>query len=246
MTSSTDYASLAAEYDAILGGLAKLTWQQGVIAELRRIGLPPDAAIVDLGAGTGIGGQMLGTLAAGLHRTAVDRSAAMLTKAGRHYERVVVSDIGDLVLDDATTDVVVSGFDTLNYLDPAKLAQCLRRVHRCLKPGGWLIFDYSSPQLLRHEWRQRGYVYDLPDGAVHWQHRYEPASQCCVSVVERRDSANGVQWHETHVQYALDTYAFQDLAATAGLHVDRVRDLDGAHFSPSAHTHVWTIRKEAT
>lgn len=81
------YTHLAVEYDVLLGALAEATWRQGILAELLAAyaGLP--VCVVDLGAGTGIGGRLLAELGPGAYRIGVDRSATMLDRAGDCYER---------------------------------------------------------------------------------------------------------------------------------------------------------------
>ena len=133
----------------------------------------------------------------------------------------------------------------LRSVSTGRLASCLSEVARCLTGSGWLIFDYSSPQLLRGTWRDYAEVAELPDGWVGWRHRFDPDVCRCVSTVERRDHSDTVRWRETHVQYAVDTYELHALAAAVGLRVDRVRDLHRDQFSPAAHTHVWILRKES-
>ncbi|MGR6924619.1 hypothetical protein ACU635_61100 [[Actinomadura] parvosata] len=86
---------------------------------------------------------------------------------------------------------------------------------------------------------------DFGDGTVHWRHRYDPENDRCVSVVERRDAADATCWRETHIQYAVDAGQLHELAAAAGMRVERVRDLEHNHYSPAAFTHVWRLRKEA-
>jgi hypothetical protein len=53
------YAGLAAEYKQLLGPLAEQTWRGGVLADVRRLGLPAGVTVVDLGAGTGIGDRLV-------------------------------------------------------------------------------------------------------------------------------------------------------------------------------------------
>jgi hypothetical protein len=124
--------------------------------------------------------------------------------------------------------------------------RCLTETSRCLTPRGRLIFDYSSPQLLRVHWRKLSYTEQIPDGAVQWQHHYEPGADRCVSVLERLSHTGSVRWRETHIQYALPRSCLQRLAASAGLRLEQVRDLDGRRYTPTAHTHVWTLRKETS
>jgi hypothetical protein len=164
----------------------------------------------------------------------------MLRYATGWYDGTVLGDAADLPLRTGSVDVMVSGFDTMNYLDPEALGRCLHGVSRCLTPGGWLIFDYSSPTLVR-----RGFSRDqqVPDGIVHMRHSYRSDVGCAVSLVECRRDGGPVLWQETHRQYALDRSHVQQLAHAAGLPVSRVRNLTGPSFSPGANAHVWVLRK---
>lgn len=236
------YFDLAGEYDQLLGRLAEQTWRHGVLPEVIRVGVSA-GAVVDLGAGTGIGGRLLARAARGARRIAVDRSASMLHHATGWYEQLVLADLTRLPLRTESVDLMVSGFDTLNYLDRRALERCLRETSRCLRLSGWLIFDYSSPQLLGVHWRDLSYSEQVPGGIVHWRHHYEPDLDRCVSGIERRDLTGSVRWRETHIQYALPDADLQRLAAAAGLRLKSVRDLGDQRFTSTAHTHVWTLQK---
>jgi SAM-dependent methyltransferase len=238
------YYSLAGEYDDLLGDLAESTWRSGILAELARLGAGRGQVIADLGAGTGVGGRLLGETGNGYRRIGIAHSGRMLSRAGRCYEATIIADITMLPVGAAAADVVVSGFDTLNYLSPLQFRRCLASAAGCLKTGGWLIFDYSSPELLRRRWRDYRYDQQLPDGILQWRNRYDSATGTCVSDIERHDADGNVTWHETHIQYALDTYPVHEAAVAAGLRAERVRDLDRPEFSPSASTHLWVLRKE--
>lgn len=237
------YAGLAAEYDVLLGQLALRTWRQGVLVDVSRLAVEDIGTVVDLGAGTGIGGRLLGS-AGCRHRIGVDRSAAMLRQARAWYEQTLQTDAGDIPLPADSVDLVVSGFDSLNYLDATSLGRCLSEAGRVLKPNGWMIFDYSSPHLLAGEWRDSEHVDELADGTLHWRHHYNPDADRCATEMERRDTAGGVRWRETHVQYALHAERLSALARAAGLRVDRVRDLYREPFSPACNTHVWVLRQQ--
>lgn len=241
---TSSYVGLAAEYDALLGPLARDTWRRGVIRDVATLGFDAGAAVVDLGAGTGIGGQLLPEVIPGAHRTGVDRSSMMLAQSVGSYERTCVGELVDLPVRSGSVDLMISGFDTLNYLNADDLARCFGEVRRCLVPGGWLVFDYSSPQLVRRHWRDRSEDQPLADGMLRWRHRYQPETDHCVSTLQRLDATGAVRWHETHIQFAVDTDRMQQIAAQTGLVIERVRDLLREEFSPASHTHVWTLRKE--
>jgi SAM-dependent methyltransferase len=240
------YSSLAREYEHVLGDLAEETWRTGILTELARLARPGAGGVIaDLGAGTGIGGRLLSEHGWGHQRIGVDRSVPMLSRGAQFYDVTVMADITKLPLADGCADFAVCGFDTLNYLAPPQLRSCLVSAARCLKPGGWLIFDYSSPELLRRRWRDYQHDQQLTDGLLRWRNRYDPVAQKCVSDIERHDITGRPVWRERHIQYALDAFPLHEAAAEAGLHTERVRDLDRPEFSPGASTHVWVLRKDA-
>jgi quinol monooxygenase YgiN/ubiquinone/menaquinone biosynthesis C-methylase UbiE len=237
------YQGFADEYDGLLGDLAVRTWQQGILAELERVGVPAGARVVDLAAGTGVGGRLLRARDDTLFMVGVDASIGMLRQAGAWYRQLVEADMCQIPLPAGSADLMVSGFDSLNYLDGARLGRCLGEVGRVLKPGGWLVFDYSSPYLLGQRWRDHHHVDRLLDGELHWRHRSDRVGGRCVTVLTRYDQAGAVRWEERHVQYALDAFQVHRQAESAGLLVERVRDLHRAEFSPASSTHVWSLRK---
>jgi len=242
-TGDAAYDGLAAEYDELLGALAEDTWTQGVLADLVGVGVPQGATVLDLAAGTGTGGRLLHQVEPTLVIVGLDHSQAMLRQAQNGYRRTIEADLCQIPLPEKSIDLAVSGFDSLNYLDEVQLGQCLTEVARVLRPAGRLIFDYSSPFLLVEQWRDHDHAERLPDGSLHWRHHYDHSAGRCVTTLTRLQAAGEVRWSENHVQYALDTFALHRLAGAAGLHVDRVRDLHRAEFSPACRTHVWNLRR---
>lgn len=234
------YVDLADDYDLLFGRLAERTWRKGVLAEVARARVPPGGLIADLGCGTGIGGRLLRGGGCVARRIGIDRSEPMLRRADGWYEHTVLGDAVNPPVRPASVDLMVSGFDTLNYLAPEALGQCFRGVSRCLRPGGWLLFDYSSPVLVR---RRFGRVERVPGGVVSMEHRYQPDRDRSVSLVERRMAGGPALWRETHIQFALAAHQLRELAAAADLRVERVRDLNGQEFSPRANSHMWVLRK---
>jgi SAM-dependent methyltransferase len=242
----TAYSSLAQEYEPVLGDLAEETWRSGILVELGRLGRPHQGGLItDLGAGTGIGGRLLRERGWGHKQIGVDNSVTMLSSGAQFYDATVLADITRLPLAAGRADVAVAGFDTLNYLAPEQLRACLISTASHLKARGWLVFDYSSPELLRRRWLDYAQDQELSDGVLRWRNRYDLEAGKCVSDIQRYDAAGNSVWGERHVQYALDTFPLHEAASAAGLHVERVRDLDRDEFSPAAGTHVWVLRKGA-
>ena len=105
--------------------------------------LPADAAILDLGCGTGLIGTAVRVLGATLD--GIDLSENMLKEAARRglYRALRRA---DLAADDWATagqryDLIVAG-DVFNYL--GDLSSVLARAHATLAPGGLLIFTAEA------------------------------------------------------------------------------------------------------
>ena len=129
----------------------------GVARLLRRHGAR-SGRVLDLGCGPGTLAAHLS--ARGYQVLGLDRSPAMLRLARlvAPAARFVVADIARARLPGA--DVVVSTFDSLNYLHRARdLQRLFGRVARALPPGGVFLFDVLTPDELRTGPPQEDLVY---------------------------------------------------------------------------------------
>jgi SAM-dependent methyltransferase len=138
----TDYAD-AAEVEAYDRRMATFrdvdSENRSVLAALS---LSPGAAVLEIGCGTGRFARMAAVQ--GHEVTAVDVSRAMLDYVAAQAEaeglRIVVQHGGFLTMQVAPNhyDAVVS-VAALHHLPDAWKYAALRRIHRCLKPGGQFI-----------------------------------------------------------------------------------------------------------
>ena len=118
--------------------------------------------VLELGAGTGR--VTLPLLADGHAVTALDRLRSMLDTLEHKHARalaaataegarlgpleVVLGDMRALPFDDASFELVLAPFNTLQHLYEAQdLLACAREVRRVLKPGGRFAFDVMLPDL---------------------------------------------------------------------------------------------------
>lgn len=237
------YAHWAETYEMFEGATAVETWRTGVLPELLRYPLAAPT-VLDLGAGTGVGRRTIMEAIPDADVYCLDGSAAMLEWGGIPSERRVVTDMSSFVLGQRF-DVVVSGFDSLNYLPPQALADCLRCVATVLSPGGRLVFDYSSRKVLSHDWAHCDYTNESAGYQLRRQHRFDPLTGRNRTRLRLLRDGEPV-WDETHDQYAVDPFTIEEFARASGLRVRRVRDIDGEQFTPGHTTHVYDLVQEGT
>ena len=114
-------------------------------------------AVLDLGAGTGLGARALKRAFPRATVTATDISAAMLDQARRHSRfwrpiRCIEADARALPVESASLDLVFTNL-MLQWIDP--LDDALVEIRRVLKPGGLLLASSFGPltlQELRAAW----------------------------------------------------------------------------------------------
>ncbi len=138
---------VGAYYDQLMSGVPYTDWVDYVERLLDRFDARP-RAVLDLACGTGkVGAEMARR---GFTAFGVDLSEGMVRVA--HHEgrlRSAVQDARALGLKPETFDLVVSLYDSLNYiLEPAGLLECFRGVHDCLAGQGLFIFDLNTIRAL--------------------------------------------------------------------------------------------------
>lgn len=207
------YGEVASVYDALMKDVPHAAWLTRIERAVRERGKEPRSAL-DVACGTGIATQLLVERGYG-PVVGVDLSEAMIavarTKAlaGGWASRAefLVQDAGALDLGERRFDLIVSLFDSFNYiLEPADLKKALRRLYRCAAPGGVLAFDMNSIFALKENlFTQR----ELDGPVKHdWISTfYEESGLCRVSMAFWVvDEATGEERHfsEVHWQRAYD------------------------------------------
>ncbi|MDV9177161.1 class I SAM-dependent methyltransferase [Streptomyces sp. W16] len=180
--------------------------------------LPPNARILDLGAGAGRLTHPLA--AAGHHVTAVDESAEMLSHI--HQAETICSTIESLRLD-RQFDVVLLASHLVNVPDTAKrngiLATCR---HHVAEDGVVLI------QRFTHRWAQEAGGPGHLGAGIETETTVEPnsAGRDLVSVVARY-SIGDQHWEQEYVTCLLDDSALSTDLNRARLQLDRWLSEDG-------------------
>jgi ubiquinone/menaquinone biosynthesis C-methylase UbiE len=236
-----EFSQWAQVYEEAVGEMARLTWASGIVAELVRM-QRLNGSILDVGCGTGVGGRILKAIAP-FRVVGLDRCAEMMERSNGIYDRIVQGDFSCFEIEDERFDFIVSGFDSLNYLSTDRLGSFFQSAQRVLKDGGRIIFDYSSPQLLYERWRDTTDRQRLSQGILDWTMRCPSPQDGCEIMLSWKDFAEHEVWREHHVQFTHDCYQIHALAQKVGLVVERIRNWNGEHFSPSVGTHVYVIGK---
>ena len=119
----------------------------------RRLLLPEDARVLEIGSGTGVIARRLACMTGGqVHVTGIDQSPALVEAAKRFAAHEKLEDglafeVGDahaLLFESGHFDAVIAHTVISHVSDPATV---LRQAHRVLKPAGTLVVfdgDYAS------------------------------------------------------------------------------------------------------
>ena len=216
------YGDVAAVYDALMDGVPHAVWLSRMERAARERGLSPRSAL-DVACGTGLVTRLL--YERGYRPLCgIDIAPAMIaiarTKALARSEAITfdVQDAATLDLGGQQFDLVVSLFDSLNYiLDPARLRAAFRRIFAHTAPGGMFAFDLNALYALSHnlftQTNEVGPVRHV--WTAHWDRE---TRLCRVEMQFWVNDANGGERHftETHLQRAYTVPEIREWLADAG------------------------------
>lgn len=220
------YGPVAAVYDALMAGVPHAAWLSRIEKAVRQRGKDPRSAL-DVACGTGLATQLLARrgyrpvvgVDVSPAMIAVARTKALAAGPPAADIRFEVQDAARLDLGGQTFDLVVSFFDSLNYiLEPADLAAAFERMYAHTAPGGLLAFDLNSLYALSHDlFTQSSFVGPVKHvWRAHWDRE---ARLCRVEMafeVEDADTGAVREFKETHVQRAYTTTEVRDFLTRAG------------------------------
>lgn len=214
------YESLALSYDRLTNDVdygAAVSFYEQIMA---REGVSPRSA-VDLACGTGSVTALLAKK--GIPVIGVDLSEEMLSVAQQKTQDLLPrpmflhQDLSRLYLPRGV-DLAVCVLDSLDYItDPACCAAAIRRIYRCLNPGGIFIFDVNTPEKLQ---AMDGQVFLDEDENVYcvWRGDFDKKSNICtygMDLFQRQ----GKLWHrslEEHREYAYSQEQLTGYLKSAG------------------------------
>lgn len=144
------YSVLAKVYDAIMEEVDYGAWAD-FIDEIIQLHNPGSQTILELASGTGTLALSLDEL--GYYQiTGTDVSEEMIERARRkakaQHSSVRFRQMDFLQIDlDKTFDVVLSTFDSVNYLHrPEDLHRLFGEIKKVISPGSIFIFDFTTPR----------------------------------------------------------------------------------------------------
>lgn len=190
--------------------------------------------VLDLACGTGkVGAEMA---ARGFRAFGVDVSEGMVRVAAREGRLpAAVQDARALGLRAGTFDLVVSLYDSLNYiLEPEGLLGCFRGVRDCLARDGLFIFDLNTIRALALDLFTQNNLRSGEPLLYSWESRWDPATRICSVHMWFRWRGPGEEreFVELHRQRGYGDEEVRKLLGEAGLRLEAV--YDGYTFNPLA------------
>jgi malonyl-CoA O-methyltransferase len=231
-TAQLDPHVVAASFGAASRSYDAAAWLQGAARDelLSRLDLlhAPPAAVLDLGAGTGLAAREIKRRFRSAKVTAADIAAPMLAVARRRSRfwrpiRCVQADARELPFEDSSFDLVFSNL-MLQWLWPPDAA--LEEMRRVLKPGGLLLASSFGPETLQ-ELRT---AWEAGDAGVHVNEFIDVHD--LGSALARAGFAEPVLDVDRHLHHYQDVRALmRELKAIGAHNMDarRARGLTGRH-----------------
>jgi predicted TPR repeat methyltransferase len=215
VTAADPYSRLADVYDEIVVDPCYDRWAT-YLHERWKSDEPGVRAVLDVCCGTGLMASQL--VARGYRVVGVDASATMLARARRVLGPKAVllqRSLPDLGVE-GVFDAAISTFDGLNYLTPAELRTTLVAIARCLRSGGWFVFDVHTDTMM-------GFTAANPivRGDSHG-HQFAIASavdlraRTCATTIDVTRTNDGDRFTERHTQYFFTDAQLRSALSDAG------------------------------
>lgn len=166
-------------YDHLMRGVPYDEWVDYVEALVDRWNAHP-RRVLDLACGTGQVGAEL--LRRGYEVWGADLSEPMVRHCARREPPLpaVVCDARALALGDGSFDLVVSLYDSLNYiLELEGFRAAMREGCRVLRPGGLFIFDLNTTRALSTEMFTQVSLYGPDPLQYNWKANWDQKQHLC-------------------------------------------------------------------
>lgn len=190
--------------------------------------------VLDLACGTGqVGAEMLRR---DYEVWGADLSEPMVRHCARRLPPLpaVVCDARSLALRSESFDLVVSLYDSLNYiLELEGLQAAIREAYRVLRRGGLLVFDLNTIRALSTEMFSQASLSGPDPLQYHWKAHWEAAERLCrvdMWFGWRHQDGRVQEFEEVHYQKAYTTQEVTAALDAAGFR--RHRAYQAYRFTP--------------
>jgi SAM-dependent methyltransferase len=222
---SGSFQQIGPYYDQLMGSVPYRAWVDYVEELLRRFDARP-VWVLDLACGTGKVGAEL--VSRGYRAVGVDLSEGMVRVAVRERRLpAAVQDARSLGLREAAFDLVVSLYDSLNYiLQPEGLRSAFAGVRRALAPGGLFIFDLNTVRALALDYFTQDNLKSDEPLLYSWQSYWNPDTRICTVDMwfKWRGDGDEQEFREVHRQRGYEDEEVRELLRMAGLRVRAAYD----------------------
>ncbi len=176
------YNNLASIYDRLMEDIDYQAWANYLDQLISKYGAP-GKDMIDLGCGTG--SISLRLAQKGYNVLGIDCSEEMLTQADQKFREnnIVIplyhQDIRQLVMN-KTVDIVISTFDTLNYiLDEKDIERTFKNVFEVLKKDALFIFDINTSYKLKEILGDNIFTYNTEEISYIWENDFDERRNIC-------------------------------------------------------------------
>lgn len=231
------YASLAEWFEYLNADCDYEKWSQYLYERLCGLGISAGRGL-DIGCGSGAFTRRLARK--GFAMTGYDISAGMLAKAEALsakegvFPQYVLADARKVHVLGGRADFAVCVNDCLNYIPAPDISSFFKRMAACLRKGGALLFDVSSPYKLREIIGNNTFCEDRDELAYLWFNTlFEDRVEMEITLFVRGADARFSREEERHVQYIHEATFLRSAAESAGF---TVHGIEGAFGDKSDRT----------
>lgn len=242
-----EFDEVAQYYDLLMSSVPYARWVDYVELLLQRWEAEP-RRVLDLACGTGkVGSEFIDR---GYNAIGVDLSEPMVRYCDTREPPLaaLVADASALGIADEQFDLVVSLYDSLNYiLESEALAEAIAEAHRVLDSGGLFIFDMNTPRALSAGLFNQSNLETDDRLRYSWEAHWDKTSRICrVDMIYYWDTDSGQHhFRETHYQKAYEKEEILTMISAAGF--SDYEALTGYTFrplTPKADRAYYVARKE--
>lgn len=220
------YEGFANVYDHMMNHIPYEEWFERLKSYLAGHGIT-SGTICELGCGTGVMTELFA--GAGFQMIGVDQSADMLAIATTKKMKTgsdilyVEQNMENLELAEPV-DAIISVCDSINYLlQEEALSAVFERVHKYLKPGGYLIFDMKTAYCYRNIIGNQTWVEQDEEVSYIWENYFYEDSdinEYMLTIFRKQQDSNLYERiEEAHYQKAYTIPALKILLNQNGLEI---------------------------